>query len=168
MWNWTTASATGSRTGLTWVFESAPSPAEGVIARKLFPLQLIICASPEYLVRHGAPDGLDALSAHRCSAFRSPGTGRLVPWRVKMAGEVVEHPVVPALCVNDEATGNRRCAGRACDRPADRHRVRAACPLRAPGPIADRTRRRTRRAPSSTTAAGRPSRFGCAPSSTLQ
>jgi DNA-binding transcriptional LysR family regulator len=84
-------------------FRIGASPAEGVIARKLFPLQLIICASPEYLVRHGAPNGLDGLSAHRCSAFRSPGTGRLVPWRIKVAGEVIEHPIVPSLCVNDEA-----------------------------------------------------------------
>ena len=84
-------------------FRIGASPAEGVIARKLFPLQLIICASPEYLVRHGAPNGLDGLSVHRCSAFRSPGTGRLVPWRIKLAGKVLEHPIVPALCVNDEA-----------------------------------------------------------------
>ena len=84
-------------------FRIGASPAEGVIARKLFPLQLIICASPEYLVRHGAPNGLDGLSVHRCSAFRSPATGRLVPWRIKMAGEVIERQIVPSLCVNDEA-----------------------------------------------------------------
>ena len=84
-------------------FRIGASPAEGVIARKLFPLQLIICASPEYLVRHGAPNGLDGLSVHRCSAFRSPATGRLVPWRIKVAGELIEHQIVPSLCVNDEA-----------------------------------------------------------------
>jgi DNA-binding transcriptional LysR family regulator len=84
-------------------FRIGVSPADGVIARKLFPLQLIICASPDYLSRHGAPDALDALATHRCSAFRSPGTGRLVPWRVNVAGEVGEHSIVPSLCVNDEA-----------------------------------------------------------------
>jgi DNA-binding transcriptional LysR family regulator len=83
-------------------FRIGLSPAEGVIARKLFPLQMIICAAPEYLVRHGAPDCLDALAAHRCSAFRSPGTGRVLPWRVKADDEVVEHQVVPSLCLNDE------------------------------------------------------------------
>jgi DNA-binding transcriptional LysR family regulator len=83
-------------------FRIGLSAAEGVIARKLFPLQLIICAAPEYLRRHGAPDSLNALAAHRCSAFRSPGTGRIVPWYVKVADSVLEHPVVPALCVNDE------------------------------------------------------------------
>ncbi|VTU16578.1 D-malate degradation protein R [Variovorax sp. SRS16] len=84
-------------------FRVGPSPAAGVIARKLFPLQLIICAAPAYLARHGAPDKLDALAAHRCSAFRHPGTGRVLPWYVKVEDSMVEHPVVPALCVNDEA-----------------------------------------------------------------
>lgn len=83
-------------------FRIGVSPAEGVIARKLFPLQLIICAAPEYLARHGAPDCVDALASHRCSAFRSPGSGRVVPWRVKAGNEVVEHQVEPSLCVNDE------------------------------------------------------------------
>ena len=83
-------------------FRIGASAAEGVIARKLFPLQLIICASPQYLARHGAPAGLDTLADHRCSAFRSPGSGRVVPWRVKVGGEVLEHPIAPSLCVNDE------------------------------------------------------------------
>ena len=82
-------------------FRIGLSPAEGVIARKLFPLQLIIRA-PDYLARHGAPDSLHALAAHRCSVFRSPGTGKVLPWRVRVGDGVVEHPVVPALCVNDE------------------------------------------------------------------
>ena len=51
-------------------FRVGLSPAEGVIARKLFPLQLIICAAPAYLERHGAPDSLSSLASHRCSAFR--------------------------------------------------------------------------------------------------
>ena len=84
-------------------FRIGPSPAEGVIARKLFPLQLIICAAPGYLARHGAPRTLHALAAHRCSAFRSSGTGRVLPWRVRQGDSVVEQAVVPALCVNDEA-----------------------------------------------------------------
>jgi DNA-binding transcriptional LysR family regulator len=84
-------------------FRIGLSPADGVIARKLFPLQLIICAAPEYLARHGAPETLQALVAHRCSAFRSPGTGRVVPWYAKVSGDVMEHHVVPAMCLNDEA-----------------------------------------------------------------
>ncbi|MBB6557494.1 DNA-binding transcriptional LysR family regulator [Acidovorax soli] len=84
-------------------FRIGRSPAEGVVARKLFPLQLIVCASPQYLRRHGAPDNLGTLTNHRCSVYRSPGTGRMMPWRMKVANSVVEQPVLPALCVNDEA-----------------------------------------------------------------
>ncbi|MGJ7524171.1 LysR family transcriptional regulator [Variovorax sp. GB1P17] len=84
-------------------FRVGQSPAEGVIARKLFSSQLIICAAPAYLARHGAPDNLNALAAHRCSAFRHPGTGRVLPWYVKVEDARVEHHVVPALCINEEA-----------------------------------------------------------------
>lgn len=84
-------------------FRIGPSPVEGVIARRLFTLQLIICASPAYLKLHGAPESLDALSGHRCSAFRNPGTGRVLPWYVKDGAELVELQVAPALTVNDEA-----------------------------------------------------------------
>ena len=84
-------------------FRVGPSPAEGVIARRLFGLQLVLCAAPSYLLRHGAPPSLEALASHRCSAFRHPATGKLLPWYVKVGNEVVEQPIVPALCLNDES-----------------------------------------------------------------
>lgn len=83
-------------------FRLGVSPHEGVIARRLFPVQLIICASPSYLERNGTPENLAALQSHRCSVYRNPGTGATVPWRVKVGDDVVEQPVVPALCTNDE------------------------------------------------------------------
>lgn len=84
-------------------FRIGASAAEGVIARRLFALQLIICASPAYLESHGAPNGLAALASHRCSVFRNSSTGKIVPWYVKVDESVVDVPVVPALCLNDEA-----------------------------------------------------------------
>lgn len=83
-------------------FRLGPSPHEGVIARRLFPLQMVICGSPAYLSQHGVPDSLAALAFHRCSAFRNPGTGKVVPWHVKLGDQVVDQPVVPAICSNDE------------------------------------------------------------------
>jgi DNA-binding transcriptional LysR family regulator len=83
-------------------FRLGPSPHEGVIARKLFPLQLVICGSPDYLRRQGVPESLAALASHRCSAFRHPGTGRVSPWHVRLDDQPVEQPVVPAICSNDE------------------------------------------------------------------
>lgn len=83
-------------------FRLGLSPHEGVIARRLFPVQLIICASPSYLERYGVPETVASLQSHRCSVFRSPGTGNVVPWRVKVGDDEVEQPVVPAICTNDE------------------------------------------------------------------
>jgi DNA-binding transcriptional LysR family regulator len=83
-------------------FRLGASPHEGVIARRLFPVQSIICGAPAYLERHGVPDSLAALQSHRCSVYRHPATGKVVPWRVKVADEVIEQPVAPALYTNDE------------------------------------------------------------------
>ncbi len=83
-------------------FRLGASPHEGVIARRLFPLQMLICGAPSYFKQHGVPDTLAALAAHRCSAFRHPGTGKIVPWHVKLGEQTVDQPVVPALCSNDE------------------------------------------------------------------
>jgi DNA-binding transcriptional LysR family regulator len=74
---------------------------EGVIARRLFPVQLVICASPDYLARHGAPRSLDELPMHRCSAFRHPATGQVLPWYLNVKGERVQRHVTPTLSTND-------------------------------------------------------------------
>ncbi len=83
-------------------FRVGQSAEQGVIARRLLPLQLIICGSPGYLERHGAPDTLDDLTSHRCSVFRHPVTGQLTGWHVKVGGSAVRHDVVPAFCTSVE------------------------------------------------------------------
>jgi len=83
-------------------FRLGPSPHEGVIARRLFPVQLVTCASLDYVRKNGAPKTLADLQSHRCSVFRHPATGAIVPWRVKVGEDTAEQPVVPALCTNDE------------------------------------------------------------------
>lgn len=82
-------------------FRIGASPDEGVIARKLFPVQLMICAAPAYLERHGTPKTLDDLAHHRCSAFRHPATGQVLPWYLNIDGEVVHRHVAPLLSTND-------------------------------------------------------------------
>lgn len=83
-------------------FHLGPSPHEGVIARRLFPLQLVICGAPAYFERYGVPDSLAELSSHHCSVFRHPATGRLAPWHVQLDDQLVEQPVVPTIISNDE------------------------------------------------------------------
>lgn len=91
-----------------WVMERADvgfrigaPPEEGLIARKLFPVQLIVCASPAYLEQHGAPRRIEDLAEHRCSVFRHPVTGHIYPWYLKVDGEVVRRELPPALSTND-------------------------------------------------------------------
>ncbi len=82
-------------------FRIGTSPDEGVISRKLFPVQLIVCAAPSYLARHGVPTTLDDLAAHRCSVFRHPTTGKVAPWYLNVGGEVEHRHVTPAMSTND-------------------------------------------------------------------
>jgi len=83
-------------------FRLGLSANEGVIARKLFPLQLLICGTPSYFERYGVPTTVASLSTHRCSVFRHSATGKLAPWHVKLDGQLVEQPVAPVIISNDE------------------------------------------------------------------
>ncbi|HSV80729.1 MAG TPA: LysR family transcriptional regulator [Ramlibacter sp.] len=83
-------------------FRMGRSPEDGVVARRLFAVQLIICAAPAYLEKNGAPDSLDGLTAHRCTVFRHPVTGRVTPWHVKIGESIVDREVVPAFSTNVE------------------------------------------------------------------
>ena len=83
-------------------FRLGHAPQEGLIARPLFPLQLIICAAPTYLRKYGVPKNLAELGAHRCSAFRPSSIGRIVPWRVKVGDSMQDQHIHPAFCTNDE------------------------------------------------------------------
>jgi DNA-binding transcriptional LysR family regulator len=82
-------------------FRFGMQPDEGVVGRRLFPLQLIICAAPAYLARHGAPDSINELASHQCTVFRHPITGRLLAWTLADEGEIVARDMVPALSTND-------------------------------------------------------------------
>jgi DNA-binding transcriptional LysR family regulator len=82
-------------------FRAGTPPGEGVVSRVLLPLQLVVCASPAYLKLHGAPRSIDDLSRHRCSGFRHPGTGKLMPWEFKVGQEVVAVDVASVVNVND-------------------------------------------------------------------
>jgi len=84
-------------------FRLGNTPQEGLIARRLFPLPLIICAAPGYLRKYGIPEDLSALGRHRCSAFRHAADNRIIPWFVKNGDQIQDLPVTPAFCTNDEA-----------------------------------------------------------------
>jgi DNA-binding transcriptional LysR family regulator len=82
-------------------FRIGESLEDGVIARRLFPLQLIMCGTPGYIQKYGMLQSIEDLAAHRCSAFRHPTSGQVIPWFVKDGGEVVLRHISPALATND-------------------------------------------------------------------
>jgi DNA-binding transcriptional LysR family regulator len=84
-------------------FRLGHPPDDGLIARRLFPMQLLVCAAPTYLRKHGVPRSLGELGAHRCSGFRRPSDGRVVPWSVRVGDGVQGHVINPAFSTNDEA-----------------------------------------------------------------
>ncbi|BAX63796.1 LysR family transcriptional regulator [Burkholderia stabilis] len=82
-------------------FRIGASASEGVIGRQLFPIQMIVCAAPEYLEAHGTPSTLDDLAAHRCGVFRHPGTGKVAPWYLSVDGKLEHRQMSPAFATND-------------------------------------------------------------------
>ncbi|PIF92380.1 LysR family transcriptional regulator [Acidovorax sp. 62] len=82
-------------------FRSGYPPEGGVVARRLLSLQLIVCASPAYIARHGAPTCIADLALHRCSGFRHAATGKPMPWEFQVGDDIVARDILPAFCTND-------------------------------------------------------------------
>lgn len=81
-------------------FRSGNEPGANLIARSLGPIGLSICASPDYLREHGTPTSLAELLTHRCTGFRHPNTGRVVPWELQIDGEFIYQDVPAVVSLN--------------------------------------------------------------------
>jgi DNA-binding transcriptional LysR family regulator len=92
-------------------FRSGSPPEGGVVARRLLALQLIVCAAPSYIARHGAPASIDALADHTCSGFRHPSTGKPMPWEFKVGDDIVSRAIPAAFCTNDIEVETRAVLG---------------------------------------------------------
>jgi DNA-binding transcriptional LysR family regulator len=77
------------------------APEDGVAARRLCAVQLIVCAAPSYIAAHGAPASIEQLASHRCSVLRHSATGRVLPWLLKKDGEVISLDLRPSISTND-------------------------------------------------------------------
>ena len=82
-------------------FRAGAPPDDGVIARRLIPLQLVVCAAPAYIARHGAPTSIDDLARHRCSGFRAANTGKVMPWEFRVGADIVSRTVAAEFATND-------------------------------------------------------------------
>lgn len=82
-------------------FRIGTSPSEGVMGRRLFPVQMIVCAAPAYLKARGVPLHVDDLASHRCSVYRHPTTGKVSAWYLTVDGKVEHRQMSPAFSTND-------------------------------------------------------------------
>lgn len=82
-------------------FRAGNSPTTQVVARRLFSIQQIVCASPDYLATRAPPLRPEDLAHHRCTGYRQPGTGRTVPWEFNVDGETQFHSMPVSLCCSD-------------------------------------------------------------------
>jgi DNA-binding transcriptional LysR family regulator len=82
-------------------FRGGSAPTGQVISRQLFSVEQRLCASPQYLSRHGRPASVAELARHHCTGYRLATTGRLAPWQLLVDGEMrrIDLPVV--FCAND-------------------------------------------------------------------
>ena len=81
-----------------------------VVAKRLIPMQMLVCASPDYARRRGLPTSVDELEAHDCINLRLPN-GRLQAWEFRVDGQrqvltpdgdiVVNDPSLAMLAVLD-------------------------------------------------------------------
>lgn len=68
--------------------------------RKIADVRRVLCASPAYLERRGAPKSPPDLQAHDCLLLRFPGSQQF-RWTLEFAGEAVTVPVAGPLDVDD-------------------------------------------------------------------
>ena len=71
-----------------------------VIARQMIPMQMLVCASPGYVERHGVPRSVDDIATHRCLNFRL-ASGRLHEWEFKIDGRLHRTTPHASLIFND-------------------------------------------------------------------
>src|SRR5262245_28424638 len=57
-----------------------------LVARQVSQQSLLLCASPDYLARHGQPQNPYELERHQCLVFRMPSTGRDRPYQFRVDG----------------------------------------------------------------------------------
>lgn len=73
-------------------FRDGPMEDSGIVARRLIPMQMIVCASPAYARINGLPRHVGELAEHRCINLTT-ASGRVKEWEFKVDG--VSHRCQP-------------------------------------------------------------------------
>ncbi|WP_412529566.1 LysR family transcriptional regulator [Burkholderia lata] len=71
-----------------------------IIAKRLIPMRMIVCASRSYAQKRGLPTTLDELQQHDCINTRA-ATGRVNNWEFETAGQIRKYLPTSKLTFND-------------------------------------------------------------------
>jgi DNA-binding transcriptional LysR family regulator len=85
--------------GLDVTLRIAELESSSLIARKIIPIERVVCASPDYLKRNGTPAHPNDLRQHNCLTYGFLSTGN--QW--KLSGKDGDHWIQPSwtLCANN-------------------------------------------------------------------
>lgn len=92
--------------GVDVVFRDGRLEDSQVIAKQLIPMRMLVCASPDYVDRHGLPTAVDDLADHACINQRM-ANGRLQPWEFKVGGHARSMTPGADIVVNDPSMAMR-------------------------------------------------------------
>ncbi|ANN67588.1 LysR family transcriptional regulator [Bordetella bronchialis] len=90
--------------GLDCVIRAGEPPVSRLVARPIGRFHWYVCASPQYLEKHGRPTTLAALKRHVAVGYVHSQSGRSHRWLFQQGGNVVTLPMPEQVSVDDTDT----------------------------------------------------------------
>ncbi|SIT15994.1 LysR family transcriptional regulator [Insolitispirillum peregrinum] len=87
--------------GVDVAIRSGQLPDSRTMVRALRPFQLLLCAAPAYIARHGIPHCPRDLAHHHGIAFRYPNSGKLQVWPLRRAEGEADAPIRHVMTSNN-------------------------------------------------------------------
>lgn len=78
-------------------------PVGNVIARRIAPVQAVVCGSPSYFKKNPVPRSPSDLAGHNCFRFRSVGSRQVLKWEFERGKKNFEYEVRGNLILSDSA-----------------------------------------------------------------
>ncbi|CAB3761708.1 LysR family transcriptional regulator [Paraburkholderia solisilvae] len=101
------------REGVDCVIRAGNPRDSSLVARRLASMPQVVCASPDYLARHGTPRHPEELGGHQAVRFFTSGGSADYPFELSVDGALRTYAVGGWMAVND-AENNVVCALRGC------------------------------------------------------
>lgn len=78
-------------------------PVGNLVARKIAPVQAVVCGSSSYFKKNPVPRSPSDLAGHNCIRFRSAGSRQVLKWEFERGKKSYEHEVRGNLILSDAA-----------------------------------------------------------------